>query len=120
MSSGPGSLSNLPFNGATGRATRADAFPDGVNFTDSGCTAHPSCLSCPEPICTFDLPPQQRPGTAKHDHLMRLLAIGIAEPVSSVMKRFDLQRRQAFRLKAQAKALRARPSQVSPNQAPTS
>ncbi len=37
-----------------GRQARADAFVDGVNWVDTGCDAHPQCLTCPFRVCRYD------------------------------------------------------------------
>ncbi|MGD9827091.1 MAG: helix-turn-helix domain-containing protein [Hyphomicrobiaceae bacterium] len=34
---------------------RGDALPEGLDSSDRGCRLHPSCLSCPEATCIFDL-----------------------------------------------------------------
>lgn len=36
------------------RVTRSDAFPEGLDPRDTGCSLHPSCLRCPEPACRYD------------------------------------------------------------------
>lgn len=40
---------------------RADAFPEQVNYRDTGCSVHPSCLSCPLPRCVLDAGRPGRP-----------------------------------------------------------
>jgi hypothetical protein len=33
---------------------RADAYPEGVKYPDTGCEVAPSCLSCPLEVCVHD------------------------------------------------------------------
>ena len=33
---------------------RADALPEGFDYPDTGCSYHPSCVSCPLPHCRYD------------------------------------------------------------------
>lgn len=37
------------------RLSRDDAFPEGMEYIDTGCEYHPSCLTCPFAVCRYDL-----------------------------------------------------------------
>lgn len=37
--------------------TRRDALPENVEYTDDGCNASPSCLTCPLAVCIYDSEP---------------------------------------------------------------
>lgn len=37
------------------RKTRVDALPEHAEYSDRGCEYHPSCLSCPLPVCRYDV-----------------------------------------------------------------
>lgn len=32
----------------------ANAFPENIDYSDTGCHIHPRCLSCPLPVCALD------------------------------------------------------------------
>ncbi len=34
--------------------------PENATYRDDGCDIHPSCLSCPLPVCRYDLPGGKR------------------------------------------------------------
>lgn len=36
--------------------SRRDALPEYVSWRDTGCHAHPRCLTCPLAVCVLDLP----------------------------------------------------------------
>ena len=38
----------------SGAGVRADAYPEGVTYPDTGCVVAPSCLSCPLEVCVHD------------------------------------------------------------------
>lgn len=40
---------------------RVDAFPEQLDYRDTGCSVHPSCLSCPLPRCVLDAGRPGRP-----------------------------------------------------------
>lgn len=37
------------------RARRRDALPENFDYHDDGCEVAPACLSCPLPVCRFDV-----------------------------------------------------------------
>ncbi len=34
--------------------------PENATYRDDGCDLHPSCLSCPLPVCRYDIPGGKR------------------------------------------------------------
>ncbi len=34
--------------------------PENATYRDDGCDIHPSCLSCPLPVCRYDIPGGKR------------------------------------------------------------
>lgn len=34
--------------------------PENASYKDTGCDIHPSCLSCPLPVCRYDVPGGKR------------------------------------------------------------
>ena len=52
-------------------ATRTDALPEHIAYQDEGCSASPTCLTCPLPVCKYDM------GTRRHvlTSYVRALAI---------------------------------------------
>ena len=34
--------------------------PENAQYRDDGCDLHPSCLSCPLPVCRYDIPGGKR------------------------------------------------------------
>lgn len=38
------------------RAKRNGALPEDTVYLDDGCDIHPHCLTCPLPVCRYDVP----------------------------------------------------------------
>lgn len=47
------------------RLPRTDAFPDGLNWVDTGCEVSPRCLECPLPSCKYETPSSMRGNEVK-------------------------------------------------------
>ena len=45
---------DLDHSRGSGAEMRADAYPEGVKYPDTGCEVAPSCLSCPLEVCIHD------------------------------------------------------------------
>ncbi len=39
---------------------RERQLPENATYRDDGCDLHPSCLSCPLPVCRYDMPGGKR------------------------------------------------------------
>lgn len=83
---------------------RKDAYPEDVEYRDTGCRLHSSCLTCPLAVCLYE-----DPGTthrlinrASDAEVLRLRAEGLT--VTEVAKRLGLSRRTVFRISANARA----------------
>lgn len=48
-------------------STLGDLRPEYTQYRDDGCEVHPSCLSCPLPVCIHDTTPQD--GRFRNAHL---------------------------------------------------
>lgn len=63
---------------------------------DTGCAAHPSCLSCPLPACLEDLP-GRHPATVLRDlELLEDHAAGVRPP--ALADKYGISLRQVFRI----------------------
>jgi hypothetical protein len=45
----------------TTRRVREDAYPENIEWHDTGCEIAPSCLACPLPECKYDAAPAAAP-----------------------------------------------------------
>jgi len=67
-------------------------------YPDTGCELSPTCLDCTQPVCRYDLPAvsaRQPRNEARDKELVRLKATHTA---NALAKRFNLSRRQVFRI----------------------
>jgi len=60
---------------------RADAFPEVHQYTDVGCELHPSCLTCPAPLCRHDTPKGLQ-GVRMLLHMEQVLALATEAQLS--------------------------------------
>ena len=80
-----------------------DLLPEHVQYQDSGCEVSPSCLSCPLPICRYDV----RGGLAairrqpRDEELLALRRNGTG--IDRLCRQFRLSRRSVFRILAAAR-----------------
>ena len=79
---------------------RRDCLPENVNYRDTGCDLHPSCLSCPLPRCRYD----RRSGVRglrnefRDARIRRLYRQG--KSVRLIMAELGLSRRTVYRILA--------------------
>jgi len=75
-----------------------DRSPLSATYLDRGCHVHPSCLSCPLPVCILDDPraKQRAAVPAQRRHLARLLRSGLS--VKDAAPIVGISVRKAFRL----------------------
>lgn len=77
---------------------RADAYPEAIEYRDTGCALHRACLRCPLPRCRYEV----QGGAARMLRPERNAAIVRAylagEAINDVAERFGLGRRQIFRI----------------------
>ncbi len=50
---------SIPGNGAL-PLVQERQLPENATYRDDGCDLHPSCLSCPLPVCRYDTPGGKR------------------------------------------------------------
>lgn len=75
-----------------------DRGPLSATYLDRGCHCHPSCLSCPLPVCILDDPhAKQRAAIPGHRrHLLHLMKRGYT--VEKAAPLVGISRRTAYRL----------------------
>ena len=79
--------------------TRSDALPEGADWRDDGCNYHPSCLSCPFPVCVKHELPQGMLSLKRRARNAQIIALRGA-PVDEIAERFGLSPRSVFRVLA--------------------
>ncbi len=80
-----------------------DLLPEHMNYRDDGCEVSPTCLTCPLPVCRYEVPGglaalQRRPRDAE---LLALYRAGAG--IDGLCRRFGLSRRSIFRIIAAAR-----------------
>jgi hypothetical protein len=83
---------------------RRDALPEHTRYTDTGCSIHPSCLTCPLVRCRYDEPNGVRNirGRERDSSIVQVRAVeGLT--VRDVAARFGVSRRTVFRALARAR-----------------
>jgi hypothetical protein len=86
------------------RPARRDALPEHTQYTDSGCSLHPSCLTCPLLRCRYDEPGgARRLLSGERDRSIRALQRDRV-PINSIAARFGISRRTVFRVLARQRA----------------
>ena len=78
------------------RDTRPD-LPEGLSYADNGCDIHPHCLTCPLPVCRYDVPERSQRGKMRLDEINELLAAGLT--AVAVAARLNVSTRTIFRLR---------------------
>jgi transcriptional regulator of acetoin/glycerol metabolism len=83
---------------------RRDSLPEHTRYADTGCTIHPSCLTCPLVRCRYDEPGGARK-ILNHDRDASILRVKYDErlTVEAVARRFGVSRRTVFRALARAR-----------------
>lgn len=85
------------------RSPRADAYPEAIEYRDTGCDLAPSCLRCPFEVCRFDLPEgAQALQRLRRDPLIVELARSVS--VNAAAAEYGLSRRSVFRILAEARS----------------
>jgi hypothetical protein len=85
-----------------------DPLPEHAQYQDSGCEVSPTCLSCPLPVCRYELPGglasvQRRP---RNSEVVALHGSGVS--VERLSEQFGLSRRSIFRILAAARHIGAK------------
>jgi hypothetical protein len=80
-----------------------DPLPEQVQYRDDGCEVSPSCLTCPLPVCRYEI----RGGLAALQRLPRDAELldehRKGAGIESLCRRFNLSRRTVFRILAAAR-----------------
>lgn len=86
------------------RPARRDALPEHTHYIDTGCSLHPSCLTCPLVRCRYDEPGGARKliSDARDRRILRLQR-DEQLPVSVIARHFGISRRTVFRVLARAR-----------------
>ena len=89
------------------RPARRDALPEHTNYADTGCSLHPSCLTCPLVRCRYDEPGGGRSllHQDRDQAVLKLQRSGI--PVNSIAAQLGVSRRTVFRALARHRAAAA-------------
>ena len=92
------------------RPLRRELLPEHTRYVDSGCSVHPSCLTCPLVRCRYEEPGGVR-RIYSRDRDLSLLEVKGAEKltVEAVARRFGVSRRTVFRIMARAREEGERP-----------
>lgn len=77
--------------------TRANALPESTHYPDNGCTFHPACLDCPEPICLFESGARRR-RTLESRQAIVLRHHREGQKVREIAAAMGCSRRTAYRL----------------------
>ena len=93
------------------RRARDNAFPDRLEHVDTGCDLHPACLTCPLPVCRYDMDAK---GGARAQNLLRDAEIARLYQqrvgIKELTARFGIGRRSVFRALARAKQRQGTPT----------
>lgn len=87
------------------RPSRRDALPENTRYVDTGCSVHPSCLSCPLVRCRYDEPGGVR-ALLSQDRDEQILALKRAGGLTAdqIAARLGVSRRTVFRVLARSRA----------------
>lgn len=75
-----------------------DTLPEDSTYTDRGCVIHPSCLTCPLPVCALEA--RQVSPRADRTALRVLSFLEDGATVSQITQATGLSRRSVYRAKA--------------------
>lgn len=83
--------------------TRRNAFPEALDYEDTGCEIHPACLTCPLLRCRYDEPGGLKTIrlSARDKEIARAREAG--RSLAEITRRFGLSRRSVFRRLALAR-----------------
>lgn len=81
-----------------------DPLPEHAQYQDFGCEVSPTCVTCPLPVCRYELPGglasvQRRP---RNSEVVDLHRRGVS--VERLSQQFSLSRRSIFRILAAARS----------------
>lgn len=78
---------------------RCDTLPEDAIYRDTGCELAASCLSCPLPLCKYDVPRSaRRLGNYARDREIALVRRKYGAPVDAIAATYGISRRQVFRI----------------------
>jgi len=84
---------------------RRDALPEHINYHDSGCDLHPSCLSCPLVRCRYDEPGgARRLLSSERDGEVLAMQRRGGTSVEAIARHVGVSRRTVFRILARARS----------------
>lgn len=77
---------------------RSDTLPENTRYSDDGCEASPSCLTCPLVICKYDDPgwTRRQDRGQRDDEIFRLRKAGISVP--ELARQFKVSTRTVHRI----------------------
>ena len=79
------------------RRVRSNTLPENTTYRDDGCDVHPRCLTCPLPVCRYDVPGGKRALlNIYRDQLIASLRRG-GKTVPIVAKLLNVSRRTVVR-----------------------
>jgi hypothetical protein len=85
------------------RPGRRDSLPEHTHYADTGCSLHPSCLSCPLARCRYDEPGGARRLLSEERDRAIVALRRRGRPVAAIAARFGISRRTVFRVLARAR-----------------
>lgn len=80
---------------------RRDALPENIIYGDKGCDVSPACLSCPLPVCRYDVAYSIHAirNVKRNSEIIRLYADGVS--ARTIARQFGVHKRTIFRVLAQ-------------------
>lgn len=88
----------------SGRGGGRDALPEHTRYADTGCSLHPSCLSCPLERCRYDDPVGIRRLLSDERDRAIVALQRRGRTVGAIARQFGISRRTVFRVLARARA----------------
>jgi len=79
------------------RPRRKDELPEHVDYRDTGCHVHPSCLSCPLERCLFDDPRAFYRRRSESRVLAMIVLVSQGLTPTEVARNLGVSRRTVFR-----------------------
>lgn len=88
--------------GACNKRGRADAYPEGMTFRDTGCEVSPTCLGCPLARCRYDVLGGERVELARERRarVRELMDAGVE--ADAVAVELGVSLRTVFRMRREA------------------
>lgn len=85
------------------RDRAAIGLPESTVYQDTGCNLHSQCLTCPLPVCRYEMPPGRARVVVQAVELRRLLASGRTR--EQAMAEMSMSRRTFYRLQIASKRI---------------